>query len=266
MRPYWSLFATRARTLFQYRVAALAGLATQWVFGFVLTSVLVAFYGSTAAAQPMSLAQSITYTWLGQALLGILPWNFDREIGDGVRTGAVAYDLARPIDLYAYWYARVMAMRVAPTLLKSIPMFLIATFLMPAPFTMQWPQLPALLAWLTSLLGALLLSCAITLLMQVSLFWTVTGDGITRILPHIVTLFSGMVIPLPLFPDWLQGFLRFQPFTGVSATPSMLFTGVLPPSAIWETLALQLGWTLVFVSIGRLIMRRGLLKLTVAGG
>ncbi len=266
MRPYRSVYAAMARTHFQYRVAALAGLATQWVFGCIMISVLNAFYAYSTGTQPMTLAQTVTYTWLGQAMLGMLPWNIDRQIGDSVRTGAVAYDLTRPMDLYTYWYARALALRTVPTLLKSIPMFIIATFFMAPAFAMVWPPLPSLLAWLLSLMGALLLSCAITLFMQTTLFWTVSGDGITRILPHILTLFSGMVIPLPLFPDWMQPFLRIQPFAGVSASPSMLFSQVLAPSEVWGVLALQLLWTAVFVAIGRMILRQGLRKLTVAGG
>lgn len=266
MRPYWSLLVMRAKTLFQYRVAAIAGLTTQWLFGFVMTSVLVTFYSQTTASQPMTLAQTVSYTWLGQAMLSMLPWNIDRDMADSVRTGSVAYDLARPLDLYAYWYARAVAMRVAPTLLKSIPMFLIATFLMPEPYTMHWPQLPSLLAWLLSLVGVLTLSCSITLLMQASLFWTVSGEGITRILPHFVTLLSGMVIPLPLMPDWLQTFLRFQPFSGLVSTPNLLFVGAMPPHAVWQTLAIQLGWSLLFILLGRQVVTKGLRKLTVAGG
>lgn len=266
MRPYWALFRARARTLLQYRVAALAGIATQWVFGFVMISVLIAFYQGADAAQPMTLAQSITYTWLGQAMLGIQPWNVDREMRDNVRSGAVAYDLVRPIGLYAYWYARCFAQKTAPTLLKSIPMFLIATFFLPAQYAMQWPSIAGFFAWLAAVGGSLLLSCAITLLMQASLFWTVSGDGLTRILPSFVTLLSGMIIPLPLMPDWLQAFLHYQPFAGLSGLPAMLFCGVSPPSAALEILALQLLWTLVFVLLGRLLMRRGLTKLDVAGG
>ncbi len=265
-RPYIALFTARARTLLQYRAAAFAGLMTQWVFGFVMISVLIAFYGYAKGEQPMALAQTVTYTWLGQAMLGTLPWNIDRETGESVRTGGVVYDLARPLDLYAHWYARTLALRTAPTLLKCVPMFLIATFLMPTPYAMQWPGPAGLCAWLLAVCGGLLLSCSITVLMQTSLFWTVTGDGVTRIMPHVVTFLSGMIIPLPLLPDWLQGFLRFQPFTGVMATPAMLFCGALAPSAVWEALALQLFWTGVFVLAGRALLKKGLGKLSVAGG
>ncbi len=266
MRPYIAIFVARFKTLIQYRMAALAGLATQWVFGCIMIAVLLAFYDGAAAGQPMTIAQVVTYTWLGQAMLGMLPWNMDAQTAEAVRTGQVAYDLARPIGLYAHWYARAMAQRTAPTLLRCIPMFLIATFLMPTDYRFVWPALPNLLAWLLAICGAAFLSCAITAFMQSTLFWTVSGDGICRILPHIVTLLSGMVIPLPLFPEWLQGFIKYQPFSGLVASPAMLFVGVLPASDVWGIVLLQIFWAAVFVLAGWAILSAGLRRLTLAGG
>jgi type IV secretory pathway VirJ component len=51
--------------------------------------VFAAFYGGTAiagASSPMSLAQAITYTWLAQGLLVLLPWLGDPEVAQAVRT------------------------------------------------------------------------------------------------------------------------------------------------------------------------------------
>lgn len=265
MRSYWALFAARARTLLQYRAAAFAGLVTQWVFGFVMISVMIAFYEQTSVPQPMTLAQVITYTWIGQAMLGFLPWNADAETIDSIRMGTVAYDLTRPIDLYTHWYARVVALRVAPTLLKSIPMFIIATFVMPSEYAMRWPAFSTVLVWFASLMGMLLLSCSFTVILQTTVLWMVRGEGIMRIMPHFVTLFSGMVIPLPLFPGWMQSFLQYQPFAGLSF-PSLLLSGSMPVTMIGQVLLLQVFWSVCFIVFGRWMMRRGLRRLTVAGG
>ena len=55
----------------------------------------------------------ITYVWLGQALLALLPWLADPEIGQAVRTGGVGYDRLRPLDAYGYWYARTLGWMLA---------------------------------------------------------------------------------------------------------------------------------------------------------
>ena len=100
MRAYAAILRGRLAVLFQYRAAALAGLATQVFWGIVKIMILTAFYAQSASGLPLSLAQAITFVWLGQALLQLLPWNMDREIEAQVKNGNVAYDLvpaARPL-------------------------------------------------------------------------------------------------------------------------------------------------------------------------
>jgi ABC-2 type transport system permease protein len=77
--------------LLQYRAAAIAGFVTQMFWGSIKIMIFVAFYAASGSDEhPMSLAAVITYVWLGQALLGILPRNIDQEIRELVRSGGVA--------------------------------------------------------------------------------------------------------------------------------------------------------------------------------
>ena len=70
--------------MLQYRAAALAGFGTQCWWGFIKVMVFAAFFRSSIARQPMNLAQSVTYVWLGQAFLALLPWLADPEISQMV--------------------------------------------------------------------------------------------------------------------------------------------------------------------------------------
>ena len=265
MRPYWAFFRTRFLALLQYRAAAIAGIGTQWLFGFVRVMALWAFYQSAGTAQPMAFEQAAAYTWLGQAMLGMLPWNIEREIGESVRTGSVAYELSRPLDLYAMWFARCAALRSAPTLLRAVPQFLISIFLIPAPFGMRFGG-PEFAGWLAALPGALLLSSAVTALMNASLFWTVTGDGVIRLGPVLVLIFSGMTVPLKLLPDWAPRLRVIQPERGRVDGPAQRLAGSMPLARLPLLIALQWGWTAAFIAAGRLVLRKGLTRLEVAGG
>ncbi|MDA0335569.1 MAG: hypothetical protein O2782_10415 [bacterium] len=61
MGPYLAILSASARTLLQYRAAALAGLVTQLFFGFVMVQAYTAFYEAAAQPPPMSLATAIGY-------------------------------------------------------------------------------------------------------------------------------------------------------------------------------------------------------------
>ncbi|NQT85942.1 ABC-2 type transporter, partial [bacterium] len=80
MRAYWAIVSARFRTLLQYRAAALAGCSTQLFWGIIRVMIFTAFYESTRSAQPMSVAETITYIWLGQAMFRIIPSDIEGDI------------------------------------------------------------------------------------------------------------------------------------------------------------------------------------------
>ena len=263
MRPYLSVLSARIRMLLQYRAAALAGMSTQLFWGLIRVMIFEAFYRTATQAQPMTYAEVVNYVWLGQALFALLPWQPDNDVRTMVRTGTVAYELVRPVDLYTFWYSRSLANRIAPALLRSVPLFCLA-FLF---FGLQAPASPgAAAAWALATVGAILLGGALSNLVNISLMWTIAGEGSMQMLSICIFVFSGMVIPLPLFPDEIQPILDFMPFRGLADTPFRLYMGHIPASQVWSVVGHQLAWTLALVSLGRLLLYRGTRRLVVQGG
>ena len=271
-RPYAAVVAARARMLLQYRAAALAGLVTQLCFGFVLIMVYEAFYrSSSAAVQPMTLAQVVSYVWLGQALLAMLPWNVDSEIRGMVASGAIAYELCRPVDLYGLWFARAVAQRTAPTVLRAVPLVVVAMVVLPALGLGAWRLAPpASLAagagFALALACAVVLGCAMSTLLNITLLWTIAGDGIVMMATTVVSLCSGLIVPLPLLPDAAQGVLRWLPFAGLFDLPFRIYNGDLPIAELGLVLARQVGWTIAVIALGRALLGRGLRRIVVQGG
>lgn len=263
LRPYLAVLQARFRMLLQYRAAAAAGFATQLFWGAIRIMILEAFYHSSVAPQPLSLEQAISYVWLTQALLLLLPMRLDAEIQQMIRTGTLAYELARPVDLYWYWFARNVAGRVAPAALRAIPMFVVARLLL----GLQPPaSLAATGAFALSLIGSLLLSAAIATLLTITLMWTISGNGVSRLISAIAWLFSGALLPLPLFPDWAQSFLRALPFRGLMDIPFQLYVGSAAPHTALRSLAHQLLWSAALVLVGRWLLARGAKRLVIQGG
>jgi ABC-2 type transport system permease protein len=265
MTAYAAILSARLRTLLQYRTAALAGLCTQLFWGLIRVMIFEAFYRSSNAPQPMPYRDVVTYVWLGQALFAMLPYtaNPDPDVRNMIRSGSVAYELARPLDLYTLWYVRSLAGRVAPTMLRSAPLATCALLF----FGMRLPpSAQSAVAWAISTAGALLLISAFMTLLTISLLWTISGDGITRIAPSLVFVFSGMIVPLPLYPVWAQGALDFLPFRGMVDAPFRLYMGHIAASQVGLVVAHQLAWAAVFVLLGRWLLARGMRRLVVQGG
>ncbi len=271
MRPYLSLVAIRFKSSIQYRAAAIAGAITQLFFGFVIVMVLDAFYGSGKAQDTISLRAIVNYVWLGQAFLGMLPWNVDRDIQASIRSGNIVYDFARPTDLYLVWWCNSLAWRVSSTLLRSVPVILFAALANPLlgmpEYALTGPAgATALASFCVTYLFTIALSVSITVFSNIVTLLFLSADGLNVTLTALVTIFSGMIIPLPLFPDWLKPFLFAQPFSALVDFPFRYYTGNLGWQFLAYTIPHQVFWTCVFVLGSRLILSMVKKKLVIQGG
>jgi ABC-2 type transport system permease protein len=273
LRPYAAIVSARFRMLLQYRAAAVAGLWTQIFFGLVFLGIYEGFYRSSSPdrAHPMSFAQIVSYVWLGQAFWAMLPWNADAEVRAMVRSGAVAFELCRPVDLYGFWYARAVAWRTAPAVLRAMPLCLFATIGLPLLGLEEWRLAPPASfesggAFAATFVCTLLLGCALTTLLNISLLWTLNGEGVVLLMTAMVTFFSGMIIPLPLFPDWAQPVVQALPFAGLVDLPFRVYTGHIPARDVVAVLRHQLLWTIGLVFFGRWLLSRGMRRVVVQGG
>ena len=188
-----------------------------------------------------------------------------------IRSGAVAYELCRPIDLYSFGYARALALRTAPTILRAVPMSVIATAVLPLIGLGEWrlaapPSVAAALAFGATLVCTLLLGCALTTLMNISLLWTISGEGAALLMATLATFLSGMIIPLPLLPEWVQPIVRALPFAGLVDLPFRVFTGHIPAAATVAVLRHQALWTIALVLFGRWLLSHGMRRVVVQGG
>ena len=257
--------------MLQYRTAAIAGFITQLWFGIIRILIFAAFYAGGAWHAPMSLANVVTYTWLGQAFLVFLPWAADPEVAEMVRTGAVAYERLRPVDTYAWWYARALAFSAARVLPRAALMFAFAALLLPLIGLGEWslappPTLVAAGLFAASALGMVLLSAAITLVINVVMTATLNDRGANTLAAPIVNLFSGMVVPLAFFPDWVRPWLRAQPVAGLVDIPFSIYFGGLSGWSAAGAIALQFGWVIILVALGRAWLGRAMRGLQVQGG
>jgi len=270
LAPYLAAFRARFSLTMQYRAAALAGFATQCWWGGIKVIVYAAFYAGARHA-PISLADTITYTWLAQAFLAFQPWGADPDIADAARTGAIAYDRLRPLDTYGWWYARAAAWSVARVLPRAALMFAVAGVAMPLLGLSAWSLKPpagveAGLLFVASMIGVIALSAAFVGLIDVFVALMLSDRGVNLFIMPLTNIFSGLMIPLAFYPAPLQTFLRLQPFAGLADTPFRIYLGETTGWAAAGAIGLQLAWAAVIAAIGRALLARAMRRLQVQGG
>ena len=135
----------------------------------------------------------------------------------------------------------------------------------------EW-ALPPPPGWVNAVLfcfavaGALFLSTAFTMVLHIGLIWTISGEGINRMMPGIVPLLAGLVVPLPLFPDWLQPVLYWQPFRSMADVPFRIYSGHISAAEALPELLLQWLWFGLIVTFGLALLGRAGRRLVVQGG
>ena len=270
VRPYQAVFRARFQLLLQYRAAALAGFGTQCWWGAIKVMIFTAFLAGPVAS-PMTLRQTIDYVWLGQAFLMVLPWSADAELARMVRSGDIAYERLRPVDGYAYWYARAVARRSATPLLRATPMVLVTGLVLPSLGFGQWGLGPpagidATLFFMMSMVLVVALSSAFSTLLDVLVVMTLSERGVNILVAPLSIVFSGSLIPLPLLPEWLQPFMQYQPFAGLLDIPLRIYSGHLAGWSAIAALGRQAIWAFLLVALGRSLMRRAMARLQMQGG
>jgi ABC-2 type transport system permease protein len=271
MKPYITMFRARFSLMLQYRTAAWAGFFTQAFFGFVIVMRYVGFFSSSVREQPMSLQETVSYIWLGQAMFTLLPFSLDAEFAERIRSGNIVYELTRPVTMYPFWFVRQTANRIVPFLLRGIPLFFFAAAVLPLVgldgIALRLPGFNAdLFLFIGSLLLAVFLSSSFSMIMNLSLFWTISGEGVVYIAPAFLMLLSGIIIPVPFFPEWIKPVINLLPFRGLIDIPIQIYLGQIDGQGIITHLLLQLSWIGLLLLAGHIILKKALKRVVIQGG
>ena len=267
IKPYIALFRIRFTNTLQYRAAAIAGLTTQFAWGFMYILAFAAFYRSNPGSFPMAFSHTVSYIWLQQAFLALfMLWFYDNGIFESIESGSIAYELVRPMDLYSRWFCSTAANRVSRTLLRCVPLLAVA-FILPHPFRLVlgggFFRLGLFLLSMTLCLGVVL---SFSMLIYISSFYTLDSRGTRIIIAVAADFMSGAYIPLPFFPGPIRAVLEVLPFGSMQNMPLLIFSGHVYGTAIVRGIGLQVFWLVFLIIVGRFWMGRALKRVVAQGG
>ena len=263
MRLWWEIARRAFARQSAYAVAAAAGVFTNTFFGFVRAYVLLEVHEHRPDAGGFEPRQAVTFVFVTQALIAAV-WAFGNfELAERVRTGAVAIDLYRPVDLQAYEYAvaagrstyLLLARGLAPVALGG------AVFgLALAP-----PHLAPAVA--VSAVLAIGVGIGLMFLVNLTAFWILDHAGVGMFAVMGGMLLSGVALPITYFPEPFDTVVRALPWASTMQLPSELAVGGHRGAAsVAGVLAVQAAWVVALALLGRLVLARATRKVVVQGG
>ncbi|MGW1024090.1 ABC transporter permease [Streptomyces sp. NPDC002577] len=247
-------------------MATAAGVFTNTVFGLILTYTYIALWDERPGLGGYDQAQALTYVWLGQGLLmvvAVMGRGMEVELIGRIRTGDIAIDLYRPADLQTWWLASDVG-RAAFHLLGRgvVPMAiggLLFDLVIPAdPF--RW------VAFLVAVALGVVVSFAIRYLVALSAFWLMDGAGVVQLAGLAGMFFSGMLLPLNVFPGTLGEIARALPWSALLQVPADVFLGTYTGLGLLRVYAFQGAWAVALLGAGRLLQLAATRRVVVQGG
>ncbi|MFD4694049.1 ABC transporter permease [Streptomyces sp. NPDC058463] len=266
MRLYAVVAAGGFRRHATYRVATAAGVFTNTVFGFIMAYTYIALWDERPQLGGYDQSEALTYVWLGQALLmtcAMMGGGFESDLTERIRSGDIAVDLYRPADLQLWWLAGDLGRAAFHLLGRGIvPMVLGAlAFDLALPGSVwMWP------AFLVSVLLGVVVSFALRFLVALSAFWLMDGAGALQMAMLAGLFFSGMLLPLNLFPGVLGEVARALPWSSLLQVPADVFLGKRTGWGLVQAYAFQAGWAVALLLAGRLLQSVATRRVVVQGG
>lgn len=266
MRLYAVVAAGGFRRFATYRTATAAGVFTNTAFGFVLAYTYIALWDERPQLGGYDMSQALTYVWIGQALLAacaMMGGGFEDELMERIRTGDIAVDLYRPADLQLWWLAGDVGRAAFQLLGRGVVPMLVGALA----FDLALPGSPWIWpAFLLSVLLGIVVSFAVRFLVALSAFWLLDGAGAAQMSWLLGLFFSGMLLPLPLFPGLLGEVARILPWSSLLQIPADVFLGKYSGWELLEAYAFQGAWAVALLLAGRLLQSVATRRVVVQGG
>ncbi len=260
---YFTVFKMRLRMELQYRGAMIGGILCQMFFGLILVALYRALYDSKPQTLPIE--SVATYVWLQQAFFRMMVAS-DPELLDKIRSGDISYDMCRPVDMYGFYYARIMAQKLMGSLMRAVPMLVVA-FLLPKGWGISFPaSFPGFLAAIPALFLGLLCVCALENITVAFTMKTLDPRGMQGLLNLLMITLSGNLFPLTLFPESWQRVLKFFPYSQLLDAPIRLYTGEYAPASAFGVYALQAFWVVALIALGAAMWNANKKRMIVQGG
>ncbi|MGR6321230.1 ABC transporter permease [Micromonospora soli] len=263
-RTFSAIVGSGFRRYATYRQAAVAGVVTNTVFGFLRYYVFLAAAGTAGRVAGYDRAQLATFVWVGQGLLAVIAiWGWT-ELADRIRTGEIAADLLRPVHPVTSYLATDLGRAGFASLSRLVPPVLIGLLC----FDVYLPRRPATLPlFALSVLLAVVVCFGCRYLVNATAYWLQDIRGPLILWTLGSGVLAGLYFPLGFLPGWLEGTLRYgTPFPSLLQIPLDVLVERDPAPMQFGLVGVQIGWAVALLALCRLVQRRAERRLVVQGG
>lgn len=263
MRLFWEIARRSFKRQLTYRAATIAGLITNFGFGWLRVSVLLALYDGRSVVEGITETDLYAYVALTQAVITYLALFGWYDLMESVHTGEVGADLLKPMGYFQFWLAKDAGRAAVALLLRGVVIMLFFSLVFPMNYPTGWVQW----VWLgTAVCFSWLVSFTYRFLINLAAFWSPNARGLIGTGFVFGWLFSGFLMPLRLFPEWVQTIAYLTPFPYTLNMVVEVYLGLLQGPALVQALLTQLVWAVGLAILGQIVLKTAVRRLVILGG
>lgn len=245
-----------------YKFNMIIGIIASFLVIIILKHLWSSLYSNSTDIS-VSLPQTLTYSAISVIIAGIYPDSLIRTVEEKIKYGDIIFDITRPMNLMSLLFSESLGQVFANILTGSLPLILLVVFT----FNLVIPT--SLLIWgcfLLSFIFGIIIIFLIDFIFSMSGFWTTGMTGIFFAKRSLISILSGSLIPLWIYPELISKVLLFSPFPAITYIPLSILIGHIPANEIFTYLTMQIFWIFTMWLSGILLYNKAIKKLTVLGG
>lgn len=268
LKIYWPFALNQIKSNFVYKGRFYLSVLRKFLGMFIYYYLWIAIYASSTSERlgGFSKTEMILYVFMSYTISDIVMVSISSEIGNDVIDGNVAMHLIKPINYRMQLIFKsfgIMIYRVVvPSLLIWIGLEVYKVIdlgmAVSSPVTIGMSLLSVLLSFLIYVL--------FDYCFGMLAFITTYMFGMNIIKNAVLSFLTGKLISISFFPEMLQTFFSFLPFTAMTYVPVMIYLGKYSGTeALWQ-LGKQGLWVAVLYLLGSFLWKKIEKRIVILGG
>ena len=240
-----------------------------WLFTFnriievvVYISVWKAIYNQTGDAGGFTINQMVTYYVLVTTIKSFALWGTNEDMAHSIRNGKINKELLNPLTYFEYYFGINLG-EMAFAFVIGFATFIICSLIWGITLPINFANF--LLAILVIILG-IPVTFFIQMIVGTVGFYSSSIWGMEILKKATISIFSGVIAPITLFPNWFQNLSKILPFKELIYTPVNIWLGQVQTSEIIFVIIKQILWGIFLYIIAKVFFNHAIKKITINGG
>lgn len=260
LRIFKILFKIGFLKLSKYIGATLVNCISSFIFISVQYFVWKEIMSNRISSDGYTFIQMLTYIIFSQILFHIYPHDIGGQLSNLIRSGNISIALTKPLPILRQMLYENIGVSAYRFLFISVPIFIVGMAISGFQlFVMK------LCPFVLSILLSYLIYVYIDMLFGMMQFLTASSWGIHSLKYAVITLLSGRMLPLELYPKWCQKMIDVLPFHHLYDTPLGILIGE-SRGTFWNEILMELMWVGILYVLYQVFYRVAIKKVIVQGG